>query len=66
MKLPFENRLLSFSFSLVIGAAFTLGLGQSLLPQSARCLLVQSGEKKIEHFRVPANGVTLDTLLDIL
>lgn len=43
-----------------------VGLGQSLLPDLTCGLLIELGKEQIEHLRVPADGVTLDTLLDVL
>lgn len=43
-----------------------VGLGQSLLPDLARGLLVELGKEQIKHFRVPVDGVAFDTMLDVL
>lgn len=41
-------------------------VGQLLLPHVAGCILVQAGEKDVEHIRVPSYSMALDTFLDIL
>lgn len=58
------SRLLLVGFFML--ALLGVRLGQSLLPDLAGSVLVKVGKKQIKHFRVPADGVTFDTSLDIL
>ena len=42
------------------------GLGKHLLPDGAGAIMIEVGEENVEDFRVPADWVTFDALLDIL
>ena len=46
--------------------AFLLRLGHCFLPDSAGSLLVEIGEEKVKHFRVPVHRVAFDALLNVL
>lgn len=47
-------------------AASLLGLSQCFLPDRAGSLIVQIGEEKVKHFRVPVHWVAFNALLDVL
>lgn len=60
------HMLLLIGLFVLVLPLLAVGLGQSLLPDLARGLLVEFGKEQIEHFRVPADGVAFDTMLDVL
>lgn len=47
-------------------ALLALRLGQCLLPDLASTLMIQVGEENVKDLGVPRNGVTLNTILDVL
>jgi hypothetical protein len=57
----FSFVILTFSLALLVG-----GLGKSLLPDGAGTIVIKVGEENVEDFRVPADRVALDALLDVL
>jgi hypothetical protein len=60
-----QNRIsiviLTVTLVLLVG-----GLGERLLPDGAGGIVVEVGEENVEDFRVPADRVAFDALLDIL